>query len=490
MSASEHQDAINAYVKDYECLMEGVEYFFQLEQLVVQNGNIQAIKQHYDSHPEDKLCQIYRPEDRSPVLCRRAGIEAIHRMAHRLVGEAPNGSDLSAEDISTIISEKIVQAMIDRVTDDDELVKILKSYVSLSEAKHARISHHFPCVVVHPQPNHPIAGGPPTDKIVLGPVAFRRLPHFLDEVNRSIDLGEKQLADDKGLKYFVESAQKHGWVASVEIPSCAPDISRQRAETIIEAAINLLKIFIGLRHANAMRLPHTAAVRNHETCVLNEIDGKLEWTWHGRGIEGALVENHWFASIPEPYLNFASHLLVSCLSGKRSEATNRLVDALKWFGDAAFESSSGVQIAKWVAALERLTTTGQFITHVFCVRVALLTGNPDADSMAQAYKNARKAYQLRCDVMHGSRSQDDLHLAANAGFVHDLTRTAIFRALEMHTFLDAVKGDAQLTSIAKFYEDNTRRFATQFEQLRASRGISTGKSWCRSASGKSGIGPA
>ena len=27
MSASEHQDAINAYVKDYECLMEGVEYF-------------------------------------------------------------------------------------------------------------------------------------------------------------------------------------------------------------------------------------------------------------------------------------------------------------------------------------------------------------------------------------------------------------------------------------------------------------------------------
>ncbi len=109
--------------------------------------------------------------------------------------------------------------------------------------------------------------------------------------------------------------------------------------------------------------------------------------------------------------------------------------------------------------------------------------------MAQAYKNARKAYQLRCDVMHGSRSQDDLHLAANAGFVHDLTRTAVLRALEMHTFLDAVKGNAQLNSITKFYEDNTRRFETQFEQLRASRGISTGKSPCKSVSGKSGIAP-
>jgi hypothetical protein len=56
MSASEYQDAVRAYVKDYECLMEGAEFFFQLEQRVVRDGNIQAIRQHYDLHPEDKLC--------------------------------------------------------------------------------------------------------------------------------------------------------------------------------------------------------------------------------------------------------------------------------------------------------------------------------------------------------------------------------------------------------------------------------------------------
>jgi hypothetical protein len=465
MSALEDQDPVRAYVKDYECLMEGVEFFFQLEQGVVRDGNIAAIRQHYDSHPEDKLCHIYRPGDRSLVQCRRAGIEAIHRTARRLVSEAPNGSDLSAEDISKIISEKIVQVMIDGVTDDDELVRILKSYVSLSEAKHAKILHHFPCVIMHPQPNNPTAGCQVPEKVVLGTVAFRPLPEFLDMLNGSNDSREKAL-DDNGLKYFVESATKHGWVASVEIPSCAPDISRQRAENIVEAAINLLKIFIGLRHAKAIRLPHTSAARNRETCVLREVNGKIEWTWHGRGAEGALVENGWFTSIPPAYRNFASHLLFSCLSGKRSEATNRLVDALRWFGDAAFESSSGVQIAKWIAALERLTTTARFNTHVFCVRVALLTSNLEEVSIGKAYESARRAYQLRCDVMHGSRSQDDDHLSANAGFVHDLTRTAILRALEVHTFLDAVKGDAQLNSITSFYEENARRFATQFEQLR------------------------
>ena len=192
MSASEQPDPVCAYVRDYECLMEGVEFFFQLEQRIVREGNIQAIRQHYDSHPEDRLCQIYRPGDRSSLPCRRAGIEAIHRMARRLVSEAPNGSDLSAENISKIISEKIVQVMIDRVTDDDELVRILKSYVSLSEGNHAKILHHFPCVIMHAEPNNPIAGHQAADKVVLGPVTFRPLPEFLDILKESNDLGEKR----------------------------------------------------------------------------------------------------------------------------------------------------------------------------------------------------------------------------------------------------------------------------------------------------------
>ena len=58
---------------------------------------------------------------------------------------------------------------------------------------------------------------------------------------------------------------------------------------IIEAAINLLKVFIGLRYARPMRLPHTAPSRNRETCVLTEVDRQVTWTWHGASLEGALV---------------------------------------------------------------------------------------------------------------------------------------------------------------------------------------------------------
>jgi hypothetical protein len=354
--------------------------------------------------------------------------------------------------------------MIDQVTDDIEFVKTLKSYVALSEAEHIRAWHHFPCVLVHVHPQFQVQIAAVPEEIVLGPVRFRQLRIFLDQLSKSIEIEEKQL-DDRALEYFRESAEKHGWVASVEIPSCAQDISRRRAETIIGAAINLLQLFIGLRHAKTMRLPHTAPARNRETCALREVNGKVEWRWQGRALEGALVAGDWFSSIPQTYRDYASYLLSCCLSGKRSEATTRLLDALKWFGDAAFEVSSGVQIAKWIAALERLTTTDQFNTHVFCMRIALLISKRDEASLEQVYRDARRAYRLRSDVMHGSRSQDDDHLDANAGFVHDLTRLAILGALGMHAFIEGVMRDGKLTSIATLYEDNARPFESLFERL-------------------------
>ncbi|MGA3053340.1 MAG: hypothetical protein ABSD63_03965 [Candidatus Korobacteraceae bacterium] len=467
MSTLNHEESIRAYVEDYECLIAGIEYFLQLHQQVARDRNIEVIRRHYDLNPEDKLCHIYRPGSREMVHCRRSGIDAIHRTALRLVNEATNRPDLSSKRISEIISERILQVAFDGVTDDEEFVKILKSYVVLSEAEHVKVSYHFPCVLLHVGPNVPNFEPPPPDEIVLGPVKFRRFPVFLNGINREVELGEKHL-DDNALKLFVEHGEKRGWVASVQIPSCAPDVSRQRAEEIVETAINLLKIFIGLRHGKSMRLPHTAPSRNRETCVLSEVDSNIKWTWQGRRLEGALVAGDPMVGVPEALRKFAAHLLTKSLSGDRSEMTNRLLDALRWFGDASFEESSGVQIVKWIAALERLTTTerrDKGITHNFCMRVALLASSLKRGDVERVYKDARIAYQLRSDVMHGSRSQNDEHLVMNAGFVHDLTRTAILGSLAVHNLLDARMGDARLAGIARFYDQSALRFEPLFKRL-------------------------
>lgn len=446
--------SIAEYVEDYDCLIEGVEYFLRLEQQCAVQRDFSAIQRHYEEHPEDKLCDIYRPGTREMVLCRRSGIDAIDRIARRLVAETPNGYDLSAKRIAEIISENILQATIDQVTDDDELVRILRSYVSLSEAEHVEASYQFPCVLLHCGPVQPNFPPPPPDQFELGPVTFRRFSVFVQDFNRAIDAGEKR-AEEQALDMFSRSGQKYGWVAAVGIPHCAPDVSRQRAEEIIEAAINLLKVFIGLRYARPMRLPHTAPSRNRETCVLTEVDRQVTWTWHGASLDGALVAGNPLDLMPPCMIGFAAGLLQKGQSGDREEATNRLLDALRWFGDASFEESGGVQIVKWIAALERLTGTerlGRGITHNFCMRVALLAASLGKGNVESAYRDARTAYDLRSDVMHGSRSQDDRHLLINTGLVHDLTREAVLGALAVHHFLGTVVRDGRVENMARFYK--------------------------------------
>jgi len=429
---------------------------------------MEAIRRHYEQNPDDKLCHIYRPGTREMVNCRRSGVDAVQRMAHRLVSEAANGCDLSAQRIAEIISERVLQVAFDHVTDDEEFVGILKTYVAASEAEHVEAKYHFPCVLLHCGPSHPNFPPPPPDQFALGPVTFRRYQAFMRELNNAVQTGSLR-QDERTIETFSESGERYGWVASVGIPRCAPDVSRRRAEQIVEAAINLLKVFIGLRHGRSMRLPHTAPSRNRETCVLTEANNSVTWTWQGRTLEGALVSGDPTTDIPVCLQDFAANLLNKSLSGSRDESTIRLLDALKWFGDASFEESGGVQIVKWIAALERLTATERTdsgITHRFCKRVALLASGLGTGHVDNAYRDAYRAYDLRSDVMHGSRSQDDEHLLINTGFVHDLTREAMVGALATHHFLGTVVGDIQAESIAQFYERSGARHEQLFKKLK------------------------
>lgn len=460
-------ESVAEYIEDYDCLMEGIEFLLSLEQEMVRRGDMGVLRAHYEKHPEDKLCHVYRPGTREMVLCRRSGMEAISRMASKLVAAAPNGCDLSRKRIAEIISERILQVGLDNVTDDYELLRVLKTYVEVSESEHIEASYWFPCVLLHIGPNHAELGPPAPDRFDLGPVGFEQYPKFAEGFSHAIERGEKR-AEEKALELFSKTAETHGWVGSVAIPRCAPDVSRARAEELIEAAIDLLKVFVGLRYAGQMRLPHTTPSRNRETCVLTEFNSEVKWAWHGRSLEGAMIAGDPLGGVPARTKTFAADLLNMGLSGSRDEATTRLLDALKWFGDGSFEESAGVQIVKWIAALERLTGTKRLpsgITRNFCKRVALLASGLGVGKVEDAYRDAYRAYDLRSDVMHGSRSQDDEHLSQSAGFVHDLTRAAIVGALSMHHLLSTRMRDGRAESMGRFYDELAIQHGDLFEKL-------------------------
>ncbi len=54
--------------------------------------------------------------------------------------------------------------------------------------------------------------------------------------------------------------------------------------------------------------------------------------------------------------------------------------------------------------------------------------------------------------MHGSRSQDDEQLAANAKLVHDLTREAIVGAFQFRRTLKLNAGDGGIENIDGLYQ--------------------------------------
>jgi hypothetical protein len=448
---------VAANAADYDVLIEGVEYFLALEKDAMEKWDTSALRDHYKAHPEDGLCEIYTPKDRRMVSCKRVGIDAIYRIARRLVLRSSSPEDLSVQELAEIISENILQVAIDGITEDEKLTEILLTYVTKSEEKHSSRGYHFPCILTHAKLPH---------RVCFGPVTFTTTEEFVRTLAEQKQQGILKFEADVLLNFQKEAGER-GWVASVGIPRCAQETSRQRAENVIETALGLLKAFIGLGHSMGVRLPHVAPAQNRETCFLTQDGAEINWIWQGRALEGALVEDGWFSQIPLGFRNSASHLLHAALVGRRSDIANRVIDAIRWFSDASFEATAGVQIVKWVVALERLTTTGNFDTHVFCKRVALLASEElNETDIAEAYRATRRAYQLRCDVIHGAASQDDFRFLEASRAVHDLARMALLSGLSVHCALNDSGKASDKEDLIKFFVKTERPFAPLFHALK------------------------
>jgi hypothetical protein len=300
----------------------------------------------------------------------------------------------------------------------------------------------------------------------MGPVAFQLAEHFSAEMAKHIEDGSAEIEQEVAEK-FEERAKRHGWVASVQIPPCGSDVSRKRAENTIELAVALMKVFFGIPHSKGMRLPHIAAHRDREAYLLIQEGSKITWQWDGPSLEAALVADGWLNQIHEVYRYAVAHLLHESTLGHHSEIAARIADATRWYNDVSFENAAGVQVVKLVAALERLTVTGQFEIHKFCKRVALLASTSDKEEeMAEAYRKARKAHRLRDEVMHGSASQNDPKFAKDVLMVHDLTRYAVMSSLEMYLGFGGSRKPSEKKHVRSFFESKERPLLKVFHTVR------------------------
>jgi hypothetical protein len=273
-------------------------------------------------------------------------------------------------------------------------------------------------------------------------------------------LGSTELEFDEGIRdaNFIDYIRQFGWIVSVKVPSCSRRIAEGRAELAARTGINIVRVWFGLGHGTRMRLVHTEPATSTFSKFLVQSDKQISLSW-SRTAEGASVVDGWFSQVNVEHHKLVSWLLRDIVFDERSEIVERLIDALSWFGDAAFEPSPGAKIAKLVMLLERLTTTTKrFSKRRFCRRIAILASDSDADFSAK-YWGAYDFYNARSAIAHGSSSQSSSKHWSALRQAQPLVTNSIFGAMEVYSLI-RFRRPGTPRSLQAFFEQQEKRWST------------------------------
>ncbi len=447
---------------DFWRIVNGVEAYAMLD--------AKAMMERLRAHQEDAFCELTNYAGDGKLMCTRDAYDAVIDLAERHRDSLAVPDDYSVTEIADVIREQIIKVMVAEKQDEPALARVLAVAVAEANKNHVKRTYHFPCVITR-------SDKPPQFRI--GPVAFTSAPAFplfvATEVKAYVEGSTDKEHATERIGQFHKYCGEYGWVATVTVPPCSEKSSKRRAEVAVGTAINLLRLLIGIPHGRDMRLAHAMPSHPRHIEYAIQKEGDLNFIWSGKG-GGALLGDDWHLAIDKcrDFWNRSAPLISAALKGTRSEIANRIIDALTWFGEAAFESAPGTQIVNFVAALERLTTMGRFGVHGFCSHVALLAYDTDAE-FEKTYWDAHAIYMARSHVMHGTLSPTDPTFLKTLRLAHDVTRIALFRGLEVHCLLDNGGKQSGLADLRNFFNKQQSKWAATLKKLDDQRKVRTRK---------------
>lgn len=228
------------------------------------------------------------------------------------------------------------------------------------------------------------------------------------------------------------------WFAQVSVHDCADKRSEAIAMATATSALDFIHLFIGVRHSRRMSiLGEPNSYERTASIMRDEATGRFDLStgWSSLGEVG--LPDDWTSQILEGEgqmgLDQAGVLLESRLNPDLERPlSQRLLDALQWFGEAARDPSPSTRVIKYVTSLERLTLTTKVddIAENVSDRVAALaTGLIEHRDFEQNKKAFKRVYAVRSDLAHGSISPNDPKVTKIIGDACDYAEAALRRAL-------------------------------------------------------------
>jgi hypothetical protein len=474
-------DKITNDIEDINFIISEIIRFASME--------FQELITHIDKNKQDGLCAIKHPFKNSELICGQEAFRRFYQITkrHFLNTLKDSASDFDEEDF---IQELIKEFSNKFLKNQNEVNKstvqsFLSATLKKSKAKHKPLTHYIPCVVV---------GESKPDRFNLGIVEFIRMEIFSDEnqkkfsevkkrdfesitkyyeneikredsnveipsseeIERRADIFVKELTD-----YF--SAYK--WVAKVTIPPCDAKVSKNRAEIVVDAALDILKLIFKELHGKDLRMGHSYAVPEKIANLTVNSDGYFNISFGWRGTRNNYVGNDWFKEItkPEvhPYLQMASSVLDARISPEyKTHLKERFLDALSWYGQAVSDSLPSTKIVKYVAAWERLVITKKEkdLTSTVCRRISMLAYDGCRESYEQTLKKAKDVYEWRSNLMHGTISPFAPNINEIVPVAEKITQSTLFLAVDLFIYLSQKNEKMEAKSLEKEYEQMEQQY--------------------------------
>ena len=429
---------------------------------------------HIETHPDEKWGDLDMPDRRGHRPIGREAARAFHRLAERQRDIDPERESIDLETLNRAVRKAFVDIFITNGKPWDQqkwIDRMLNRAIKRVKSEHRTTPHYLPCVVFHR--GHPA-------EFTVGPVRFIEKTKFFDDyrdkitsdhqeanarrkvkLEQMIAAGEyaadQKMSDEEServnqmvLSWILDYYGSYTWIAEVTVPACSEKVSRERSEVAVQAALDVLKLFLG-RDGDDLRLGHHRGAPDKTAHLTRDVNGAFEHEI-ARGGEGAFAEEGWYGDLQQNAgwaLDAAGSAIEAYLApGKTKSAhRDRWLGSLNWYGQAVSERAPSAQIVKYVAALERLTvleeteTTAacghQEVTDVVTRRAALLAaGAHDPDAIKRGRADARKLYRWRSSLMHGRSSPLTKELLEVMHLAHEMTRDAMFAALSIYVQLD------------------------------------------------------
>lgn len=400
---------------DYEFILQ------EIGQLAVLNGP--ELMKYYSEHRHDAL-HMLQASSGNYLPATNAATGRFEQIVSR--GLAALGKEGHRFDPNKVLGALKREFAVflenpgDRTLTDENAHDLFKAAVQSVGSSHEALTHYIPCsVVAEVNP----------DRFTIGPVTFSLMEHFLKEHSGTLRQSGHWLGE-KGFAVFESLFSEFLWVASIAVPKCDLSVSRERASTGVQAALDLFKLFVGGDRARYVGHAYSHAPRFKLANLASSDLVTFRFSFSAQS-PNAIVADDWFRYFSRaPEWKVANALLLAYWHswGRASEPVVRFGEALAWHGDAISERDANARVVKFWTAIERVVTLKEGDPVV--ARAATISIVEDAED-AKWLSYCQKSYGQRSNIVHGAKRYDALQSGRIAARAESLSRNVLLGYLSL-----------------------------------------------------------